>query len=232
MGKITTLAVPGALAHRLLYPKWPTGSGNMSNPRLLDPPINFYKISLLILWEPQKSKMAARRPKNGLQGLERRLTLGFWALPSTFTTCFLIQALLLWEKVMTEKKRVKKLKRMSFIVATNVVASRPPECQPTWMLTTRAKKSSICHETNSVWYGSSNSFKMAPPESVELQYFHLTNIIVEKDKFVSKLFLSTFKCFKLIFFSKKRRKINGKSVYCWPHPPTLMELSFFFDGFT
>ena len=29
--------------------------------------------------------MAARGPQNGRRGLERGLTLGFWALPSTFT---------------------------------------------------------------------------------------------------------------------------------------------------
>ena len=32
----------------------------------------------------KKSKMAARGPKNGRQGLERCLPLGFGALPSTF----------------------------------------------------------------------------------------------------------------------------------------------------
>ena len=33
---------------------------------------------------PSKSKMAAREPQNGRQGLERGEPLGFWALPSTF----------------------------------------------------------------------------------------------------------------------------------------------------
>ena len=36
-----------------------------------------------------------------------------------------------------EKKREKKI--MTFIVATNVVASRPPECQPIGTLHARAK---------------------------------------------------------------------------------------------
>ena len=73
----TSLAAKGVLAHRLQCrtackiqnchqgaPKWPTGSGNNLNLKLLDPPINFCKISFLIQsflqWEPQKSKMAAR----------------------------------------------------------------------------------------------------------------------------------------------------------------------------
>ena len=33
---------------------------------------------------PAKSKMAARGPQNGRQGLERGPILGYWALPSTF----------------------------------------------------------------------------------------------------------------------------------------------------
>ena len=33
---------------------------------------------------PAKSKMAARGPKNGRQGLERGATLDYWALRSTF----------------------------------------------------------------------------------------------------------------------------------------------------
>ena len=44
----TSLAAPGALAHRLQRrtacqwaPKWPTGSGKGSNPRLLAAPVNF-----------------------------------------------------------------------------------------------------------------------------------------------------------------------------------------------
>ena len=52
--KNTSLAAPGALAHRLQCrtackiqngrqgaPKWPTGSGKGSNPRLLGAPVNF-----------------------------------------------------------------------------------------------------------------------------------------------------------------------------------------------
>ena len=52
--------------HRLLTSKWPTGSGNKSNPCLLDPLNNFREKSFLIrsfpFWEPQKFKMAARGP--------------------------------------------------------------------------------------------------------------------------------------------------------------------------
>ena len=46
---------------------------------------------------------------------------------------FLIRALLLWEKVATEEKKTgknnqgkKKIK--TFLVVTNVIANRPPEC--------------------------------------------------------------------------------------------------------
>ena len=73
----TSLEALGALAQRLqhvtacntsspcpLNPKWPTESGNRLNLRLLDPPINFRKISFLIrsflLGEHKKSKMADR----------------------------------------------------------------------------------------------------------------------------------------------------------------------------
>merc|ERR1711884_290261 len=41
-------AAPPATPPRPLYPKWPMGSGNRSNLRLLDPPINFRYISFLI----------------------------------------------------------------------------------------------------------------------------------------------------------------------------------------
>ena len=37
-----------------------------------------------LLWEPQKSKMAARWPQNGQRGLERCLSLGFWVFLSKF----------------------------------------------------------------------------------------------------------------------------------------------------
>ena len=39
---------------------------------------------VLILWVKSKSEMAAGGPKNGRGGLERCLTLGFWALWATF----------------------------------------------------------------------------------------------------------------------------------------------------
>ena len=37
-----------------------------------------------LLWEPQKSKMAARGPQNGQPGLEKGVPEGFWALLWTF----------------------------------------------------------------------------------------------------------------------------------------------------
>ena len=66
--------LPAAKSQRLLNPIWPTGCGNRLNLRLLDPPIKFLWISFSIrsflLLEPQTSKMAARGPLNGRQGLE------------------------------------------------------------------------------------------------------------------------------------------------------------------
>merc|ERR1711942_533989 len=91
MGTACNAAPPATPPHPL-YPKWPMESGNRSNLRLLDPLINFRKISFLIrsflLLEPQKSKMAARGPQNGRRGLERGPILGYWVLPSTFANKF------------------------------------------------------------------------------------------------------------------------------------------------
>ena len=49
-----------------------------------------------------------------------------------------------------------------------------------WAELGKNEKCSICHETNSVWYGSSDSCKMAPPESFEVQYSLLSKILAEK----------------------------------------------------
>ena len=76
-------AAPLATPHRMLKPTWLMGCGSRLTLRLLDPPINFDSIILLL--EPQKSKMAARGPQNGRRGLERGLPLDFGALPSTFS---------------------------------------------------------------------------------------------------------------------------------------------------
>ena len=54
-----------------------------------------------------------------------------------------------------EKGKRKKEKMMSFKVATNVVASRPPECRPTGTPTARAK---IAFFDNSIFF-SQESFK-------------------------------------------------------------------------
>ena len=67
--------------------------------------------------------MAARGPKNGRRGLERGLTLGFWALPSTFADLSTPSMRNIDDG---EKKKKKKKKITVEIVATNVVASRPP----------------------------------------------------------------------------------------------------------
>ena len=77
-------ATQPATHHRPLNPKWPTGSGNRLNLRLLDPLINFCKISFLIRsflpLEPQKSKMAAW----GSQISQRGLTPRFLGAPVNF----------------------------------------------------------------------------------------------------------------------------------------------------
>ena len=89
-----------------------------------------------LLWEPQKSKMAARGPQNGRRGLERGLPLGFGTLS---LNKFLDPSTPSRRKVdYREKKRKKKIR--TFIVATNVVASRPPKRRPTETPHARAKR--------------------------------------------------------------------------------------------
>ena len=83
---------------------------------------------------PAKSKIVAWGPQNGLQGLPP----DFWALPSTFTNKFVDPSTPSMRKVDNGEKK-KKSKIISFIVATNVVASRPPECRPTGTPTACAK---------------------------------------------------------------------------------------------
>ena len=78
--------------------------------------------------------MAARGPQNGRRGLERGLPLGFWALPSKFFDAT--------------------TPSMTFIVATNIVASQPPERRPTGMPHARANYMSRLLQTiiSSVFY--------------------------------------------------------------------------------
>ena len=79
--------------------------------------------------------MAARGPKMDDRGLERGLPLSFWALPLTFSKYVFDPTIPSMRKVDNREKRKKrKKKRMWFLMATNVVASRPPERQPTEML--------------------------------------------------------------------------------------------------
>ena len=54
----TSLGVPGALAHSLQHPEYPTALKIQNGPR---------------------------GQQNGLQGLERGPTPGYWTIPSTFT---------------------------------------------------------------------------------------------------------------------------------------------------
>ena len=83
----TCNVAPPATPHRKLNPKWPTGSGNRSNLRLLDPPNNFRKISFFdsIIPSMRTSEIqnGCQGSQNGQRGLEGGLPLGLWVLPST-----------------------------------------------------------------------------------------------------------------------------------------------------
>ena len=120
------IAAPPATPHCLLYRKWPTGSGNMSNLRLSNSSINFCLTSFLIrsclLWEPQKSKMAARGFQNGRHHLERCLPLDFLALLSTFLKRFFESSTPSMRKGHDGEKKLT-TENMMFIVATNVIAN-------------------------------------------------------------------------------------------------------------
>ena len=82
----TSLAAPGALAHRLQRriackiqnghqgpPKWPTGSGNVSIPRFLGAPVNFHKIFFFDLSTP-----SMRKGDDGETG--RKYRCFFWSV--------------------------------------------------------------------------------------------------------------------------------------------------------
>ena len=71
--------------------------------------------------------MAARGPQNGRRGLERGLTLGYWPFRATLAK-FLDPSIPSMRKGDDggEKRENEKKKSMMKIVATNVVASRPP----------------------------------------------------------------------------------------------------------
>ena len=100
--KNTSLAAPGALAHRLQRrTACNTSPPNLSKmadrawkyvkPYVIEPPdqllLNKFfapSIPYFDQSEALKYQMAARGPQNGRRGLERGPTLGYWALPSTF----------------------------------------------------------------------------------------------------------------------------------------------------
>ena len=71
--------------------------------------------------------------------------------------------------------------------------------------------------------GGGHIFIFFPNVNAHIKYFSW-----RKNKLVLKWFLGNFKCSKLMFLFQK--KINGKFVRCWPHPPTLTEnsVNFFF----
>ena len=153
-----------ATPNRLLNPKWPTGSWKRWNLRLLDPPINFRKISFCIrpflLWEPQKSKMATRGPKMAdgvypqclLSNVFRQEMFKTISYSSTLRSLRRSHQLSLNKlfdpsapsmRKVDDRKRKRKEIIMSFLVATNVIASWPTEQRPT----------GTTHEqvTNKVW---------------------------------------------------------------------------------
>ena len=78
--------------------------------------------------------MAARGPQNGRRGLERGLPLGFWRSRQLSLNKFLDPSNPSMRKVDNGekiKKREKKIKIMSFLVATDIIASWPPERRKT-----------------------------------------------------------------------------------------------------
>ena len=85
---------------------------------------------------PAKSKMAARGPPNGRRGLESGLPPGFWALPSTLLNKFFDLSTPSMRKGRDGEKWGGE--KMMKIVATNVVASRPPNGGPTGTPTAHA----------------------------------------------------------------------------------------------
>ena len=70
-------------------------------------------------------RRTACKTQNGRRGLERGLTLAFWALPSTFVIKFFDLNTPSMRKGDDGGKKGKKEKIKMFLVATNVVASRP-----------------------------------------------------------------------------------------------------------
>ena len=65
-----------------------------------------------------------------------------------------------------EKKEKKRNKIMTFIVATNVIASRPPECRPTGTLHACAKRMAFLVATTSF---QQSTARMATPERRPLE---------------------------------------------------------------
>ena len=106
---------------------------------------NFCKISFLswsfLLWEPQNPKWVPGAPK-WPTGSGKGCTPRFLGAPVNFRKIsFLIRALLLWEKVVTEERKVEK-KRIVTIVKIEVhycCASQPPERRLTGTATACAK---------------------------------------------------------------------------------------------
>ena len=82
--------------------------------------------------------MAYRGPQNGRRGLERDLPLGFGVLQSTFSKKVFWSERSFYEKSRQQEKNKRKEKIMSFLVATNVIASRLPERRLTGRLHARA----------------------------------------------------------------------------------------------
>ena len=62
------------------------------------------------------------------------------------------------KKVVDKEKKKEKKKIMTFIVATNVIASRPPERRLTGAPNTRANKESTCKVYNRFALEAGNTF--------------------------------------------------------------------------
>ena len=101
----------------------PTGSGH-SDQLMLNKFFDLSTSSLKNKEPSAKSKMPAKVPQNGRRGLEKCPHLGFWALPSIFDLS--TPSMRKGDDGETGKNRGKKGKKIKmFLVATNVVASRP-----------------------------------------------------------------------------------------------------------
>ena len=155
----TSLAVKGALAHRTACNAAPLAQSKIADwvLKLVKPLVighpeqlsqNKFLIRSFLQWEPQKSKMATRGPKMAdgvyaqclLSNVFRQEMFKTVSYSSTLRSLRRSHQLSLNKlfdpsapsmRKVDDRKRKRKEIIMSFLVATNVIASRPPERRPT-----------------------------------------------------------------------------------------------------